>query len=160
MCDPTMMAIMKVGGQAVGTMAKINEQNAASNRNSAAARAAAVGEYQSINSRYVEDQRGLIQAGLDMTLEGRAAEAVAYTSSVENGVQGTSVAEMILDNRAKRGRNTNRNEQEMASLRENVGIDLSNIDTKRQQRENSVPRTSFGVGDALKIGSTAVDAFS
>lgn len=155
MCNPTVLAVAKVGVAAMGEAERVREQNEASDRNRAAARAAASDEQQSVTARYVEDQRSLVQAGMDSILEGREAEALAYTSAVESGVQGTSVAEMILEKDALQGRNQQRSQAEMASLRTQVGIDFSNIDARRQSRENSVPRTKFSMA---KIAGAAADA--
>ncbi len=157
MCDPTMMAVGKVGAAVIGEQERVREQNEAHAKNSMAARTAATNENMSTTQRYVQDQRSLIQAGLDSVLEGRAAEALAYTSAIENGVQGTSVNEVIMEKRALEGRNQNRSQQEMDSLRTNVGIDFTNIDAKRQNRENSVPRTKFQMA---KIVGAAADAAS
>jgi hypothetical protein len=157
MCDPTMMAMGKVGVAAFAEGERVREQNEAHAKNSMAARTAATNENMSTTQRYVQDQRSLIQAGMDSVLEGRAAEALAYTSAVENGVQGTSVNEVIMEKRALEGRNSNRSQQEIESLRTNTGIDFSNIDTKRQNRENSVPRTKFSMA---KIAGAAADAAS
>ena len=155
MCDPTMMAIGKVGAAVIGEQERVKEQNEAHAKNSMAARTAATNENMSTAQRYVQDQRGLIQAGLDSVLEGRSAEALAFTSAVENGVQGTSVNEVIMEKRALEGRNQNRSQQEMESLRTNVGIDFTNIAARRQNRENSVPRTKFQMA---KIVGAAADA--
>ena len=157
MCDPTMMAVGKVGVAAMAEGERVREQNLASSKNSMAARTAATNENMSTTQRYVQDQRSLIQAGMDSVLEGRAAEALAYTSASENGVQGTSVNEVIMEKRALEGRNSNRSQQEMESLKTNTGIDFSNIDTKRQNRENSVPRTKFSM---VKIAGAAANAAS
>ena len=165
MCEPTTiaatLAVAKVGTDIIGESSRVNEQNAASSRNAAAARSAAADSYQSTTARYVEDQRGLIQAGMDSILEGRANEALSYTSAVENGVQGTSVAEVIMEKRALEGRNKQRNSQEQSSLRTNVGIDFQNINSDREARENSVSRTKFSmakiVGSAITAGSTLND---
>ncbi len=155
MCDPTMMAMGKVGAAVIGEQERVREQNEAHAKNSMAARVGATNENMSTAQRYVQDQRSLIQAGLDSVLEGRSAEALAFTSAVENGVQGTSVNEVIMEKRALEGRNQNRSQQEMESLRTNVGIDFTNIDARRQNRENSVPRTKFQMA---KIVGAAADA--
>ena len=157
MCDPTLLAIGKVATTAMAEGERVREQNEANARNTAAARAASSDSQQSTVARYVEDQRSLIQAGLDSTLEGREAEALAYTSAIESGVQGTSVNEVIMEKRALEARNANRSKQEMDSLRTNVGIDFANIDAQRQSRENSVPRTKFSMA---KIAGSAVGAAS
>ena len=157
MCDPTLLAVGKVATSVMAEGERVREQNTASARNTAAARSASSDSQQSTVARYVEDQRSLIQAGLDSTLEGREAEALAYTSAIENGVQGTSVNEVIMEKRALEARNANRSAQEMDSLRTNVGIDFANIDAQRQSRENSVPRTKFSMA---KIAAAGVDAAS
>lgn len=150
-----MMAVGKVGVAVMSENERVNEQNTASAKNSMASRTAATNENLSTTQRYVQDQRSLIQAGMDSILEGRAAEALAYTSAIENGVQGTSVNEVIMEKRALEGRNSNRSQQEMESLRTNVGIDFTNIDARRQNRENSVPRTKFSMA---KIAGAAAEA--
>lgn len=157
MCDPTMMAIGKVGTAVMKESARVSEQNTASAKNSMASRIAASNENMSTTQRYIQDQRSLIQSGLDSVLEGRAAEALAFTSAIENGVQGTSVNEVIMEKRSLEGRNASRLDAEMDSLRTNVGIDYTNIDARRQNRENSVPRTSFQIAG---IAGAAADAAS
>lgn len=156
MCNPALMQIGKVGAAVMKESARVSEQNNASAKNSMASRMAATNENSSTTQKYIEDQRSLIQAGLDMVLEGRSAEALAYTSAVENGVQGTSVNEVIMEKRALEGRNASRSEAEMDSLRTNVGIDYTNIDARRQSRENSVPRTKFSMaGISGAVGDAA-----
>ena len=162
MCEPTTlaatMAVAQFGTKIISETTRVNEQNAASSRNTSAARAGAASSYQSTTAKYVENQRSLIQAGLDSVLEGRANEALAYTSAVENGVQGTSVAEVIMEKRSLEGRNKQRSSQEQSSLRTNVGIDFQNINAKREERENSVSRTKFSMariaGPALDMATT------
>ena len=78
MCDPTMMAMGKVGAAVMGENERVREQNEAHAKNSMAARTAATNENMSTTQRYVQDQRSLIQAGMDSVLEGRSAEALAF----------------------------------------------------------------------------------
>ena len=149
MCDPITAAM--AGLQAVSSMSAITAQNAAAAENAQNAQIAANGEYASTTAAYVEQNRSLIQGGFDAILEGRANESIAYTSAIQNGVQGSSVKAVLRDARQRKARNSGRTKMELDSLQTQVGASYAHIDATAKGRINSVPTTSFGFGDAASI---------
>lgn len=156
MCEPTTMALMALQG--ASSISAIQNQNTAAASNAAHAIAASNDEIASTTEQYIEQNRSLIQGGFDAILEGRQAESLAYTSAIENGVQGASVKAMLRDRRQKTGRSQTRLNQEMDSLARQTGANYKHIASKTQGRINSVPTTSFGLGDLAKIAAPAVRA--
>lgn len=151
MCDPVTAGAAMGGLQLIQTMSGISDQNRAAKRNARAAGQAQADETDQTTASYIEQQRGLLQGSFDAILEGRANEATAYTSAVENGVQGASVRAMLRDRSQKAGRNKSRAEQEMGSLRAQTGASYKHIRSKAKGRINSVSPTKFGLGDAAGI---------
>lgn len=156
MCEPTTMALMALQG--ASTVSAIQSQNSAAVANSQHAISAGNDETASTTEQYIEQSRSLIQGGFDAILEGRANEALAYTSAIENGVQGASVKAMLRDRKQKTGRSAGRTNQEIDSLTRQTGANYKHIASKTQGRINSVPTTSFGLGDLAKIAAPAVRA--
>lgn len=156
MCEPTTIAMMALQG--ASAVSGIQSQNTAAARNASHAISAGNDEAASTTEQYIEQNRSLIQGGFDAILEGRQAEALAYTSAIENGVQGASVKAMLRDRRQKAGRSQTRLNQEMDSLARQTGANYKHIASKTQGRINSVPTTSFGLGDLAKIAAPAVRA--
>lgn len=149
MCDPVTMGLSALQG--IGAVAGINAQNEAAAANRENAVAAANDQYASTTEQYIEQNRSLIQGGFDAILEGRENEAIAYTSAIQNGVQGASVKAVIRDQKQKTGRSETRTSQEIKSLSTQVGANLKHIGTTAQGRINSVPTTSFGLGDVASV---------
>lgn len=148
MCDPVFASAALSGIQ---SMAAINEQNRASEENRAQALRAANENYASETERYVEENRALLQQSFDAILEGRAAESAAYTSAIQNGVQGSSIRAIMRDRAAKTERSIVRTQQEGTSLRNQLGNSLKAINTQAEGRISSVKRTKFGMGDLAGI---------
>lgn len=148
MCNP---AYGVAALQFIGSNASINAQNANAEQTAVNANAAANDEYASTTKQYIEQNRSLIQGGFDAVLQGREDEALAYTSAIENGVQGASVKAVLRDSRQSTGRSTARTSQEIASLRTQVGANLDHIESKAQGRINSASPTGFNLGDAAQV---------
>jgi len=148
MCEPTTIAM--AGLSAVGSMSEIGAQNDAAVANAANAKTAMNDQYADQSRQYVEQNRSLIQGGFDSILAGREAESDAFTSAIANGVQGASVKAMFLDTRQQTARSATRTRQEMESLEGQVNANFKNIRSGTQGRINSVPTTSFGLGDAAQ----------
>jgi len=148
MCDPT-LAMASIN--AASSFAGISQQNDAAAANARNAKIAANNQFEQADRQYIEESRSIMQAGMDMVLQGREAESKAYTSAIQNGVQGASVRAMMRDKSMTATRNKNRNEQELDSLRTSVEDRKTNIRQKTKARIASVPSTSFGVGDAVGI---------
>lgn len=148
MCDPT-IAVAALSG--VQSMAAISEQNQAAAENTAQAKRAANEQYASESERYIEENRALLQQSYDAILAGRAAESEAYTSAIQNGVQGASVRAILRDRAAKTERSIVRAQQEGTSLRNQLGNSFKAIQTQTAGRISSVPTTRFGVGDLAGI---------
>jgi len=148
MCEPTTIAM--AGLSAVGSMSAIGAQNDAAVANAANAKTAMNDQYADQSRQYVEQNRSLIQGGFDSILAGREAESDAFTSAIANGVQGASVKAMFLDTRQQTARSDTRTRQEMESLEGQVNANFKNIRSGTQGRINSVPTTSFGLGDAAQ----------
>lgn len=148
MCDPT-IAVAALSG--VQSMAAISEQNQAAAENTAQAKRAANEQYSSESERYIEENRALLQQSYDAILAGRAAESEAYTSAIQNGVQGASVRAILRDRAAKTERSIVRAQQEGTSLRNQLGNSFKAIQTQTAGRISSVPTTRFGVGDLAGI---------
>lgn len=147
MCDPTLaMSALSVGK----SMSAISDQNAAAARNREIAIQAQNDQIDDQGRQYVEQNRSLIQGTFDSILAGREAEADAYTSAIANGAQGNSVRAMMSATRQKVSRGATRSQQEGDSLRGQVGASFKNIRSRTQGRINSVPTTSFGIGDAAQ----------
>lgn len=157
MCDPTLVV---AGIQTVGRVAEINEQNVASDKNAAMAVKAGNDEMAAEQLSFAEKNRSLLQGGFDAILEGRAAESEAYTSAIENGVQGASVKAMLRTKGMKTTRSKTRTQQEIKSLKAQTGANLNHISNKVAGRIASVPKTKFGLGDAAQIAAPLVkDAY-
>lgn len=154
MCDP--LTIAMAGLNAASSASAIGAQNSAAVKNDAHAKAAMNDEYVSSTEQYIEQNRSLIQGGFDAVLEGRANESIAFASAIENGVQGSSVKALLRDRRQKSSRSAGRTEQEMKSLKDQTGANYKHIRSKAQGRINSVPTTSFGLGDAANALSPIV----
>lgn len=148
MCDPT-IAVAALSG--VQSMAAISEQNQAAAENTAQAKRAANEQYASESERYIEENRALLQQSYDAILAGRAAESEAYTSAIQNGVQGASVRAILRDRATKTERSIVRAQQEGTSLRNQLGNSFKAIQTQTAGRISSVPTTRFGVGDLAGI---------
>ncbi len=154
MCDPVTAGL--TGLQAISTVSEINGQNAAAVKNAAYAKSAANDEIATTTEQYIEQNRSLVQGGFDAILEGRAAEAEAYTSAIQNGAQGASVKAVLRDRKQKTARGAGRTKQEMASLSRQTSANFKHIGSKTQGRINSVPTTSLGIGDLAKIANPAI----
>ena len=148
MCEPTTLAM--AGLSAVGSMSEISAQNAASAANRRNAITAQNNQIEDQGRQYIEQNRSLIQGGFDRVLAGRADQADAYTAAIANGVQGNSVKAMLSDQRMTSQRNTQRTKQEMSSLSAQTEANFRHIRAGTQGRINSVPTTSFGLGDAAQ----------
>lgn len=146
MCDPVTAAMS--GLSVLSSAGEINAQNSAAVSNAANAKQAMNDEQASTTQGFLEQNRSLIQGGFDAILEGRAAESSAYASAIQNGVQGASVKASLRNIRQKTNRSTGRTAQEITSLKDQTGANLKHIRSKAQGRINSVPTTSFGLGDA------------
>lgn len=153
MCEPT---LAMAGIQGVRSVAQINSQNSASRQNAANATAAANTSYDQEALSFSEQSRSLVQGAFDAILMGREAESLSYTSAIENGVQGNSVKNMMRTLKQKTGRTKSRFEQEQESLETQTGLNMEHIQTGAQGRINSVPTTSFGLGDILSIATPIV----
>lgn len=147
MCGPLALGIAQGGLSLIGSAAAVSEQNAASARNRQHAILAMNDENAQATNKYLEDNRSLIQGGFDSILAGRANEATAYTSALQNGVSGASVKAVLRDHRQLMGRNKGRTQQEVASLRQSTSDNFKNIRSRTQGRINQVPTTSLNVGD-------------
>lgn len=149
MCDPATLTL--AGLKTVATFAAIDAQNDRAGRNFASAAAAGNREIETTQQQFIEQNRSLIQGGFDQVLAGRAAEAEAYTSAIENGVQGASVRAMLRDRKLAAQRGETRTVQEIDSLSGRVDNQFKNIGVKTAGRINSVSTTRFGFGDAAGI---------
>lgn len=149
MCDPVTGGMVALN--AIQTMSGIDAQNQAAMENNAAANKAAADEQDETTRGFVEQQRSLIQGGFDAILEGRAAEAEAYTSAISNGVQGSSLKAVLRDQRQKSGRNQSRVGQEMKSLKTQTGANYKHIRSKAMGRTAQVSTTKMNLGDAAGI---------
>lgn len=149
MCDPVTMGMTALNG--ISRVAQISTQNQAAAANASNAKQAANDEIATSTEQYIEQNRSLIQGGFDAVLEGRANEAVAYASAIQNGVQGSSVKAMLRDRKQKTGRSETRTSQEIKSLSRQAGANLKHIGTKTQARINSTPTTSLGLGDVATV---------
>jgi len=156
MCEPITMAAM--GLQAMSSVSAINEQNGAAKANARNAKLAMNDEQATTTEQYIEQNRSLVQGGFDAILAGRSAESEAYTSAIQNGVQGASVKAVLRDRSQKTARSAGRVGQEMDSLSRQTGANLNHIRSKAQGRINSTPTTSFGFGDLAKIAAPMVNA--
>lgn len=156
MCDPVTASLMAL--QTISTASEISEQNGAAAANAGNAKTAMNDEIVSTTGQYIEQNRSLLQGGFDEILAGRAAQSTAYTSAIENGVQGASVKAVLRSNAQKTSRSMGRTGQEMDSLSRQTGANFKHITSKAQGRINSVPTTSFGIGDLAKIAAPAVQS--
>jgi hypothetical protein len=148
MCDPT---LGMVALNAVGTVAGIQSQNSHSAAVAANARQAANNQYAAESSNYVQQNRALIQGGFDAILEGRAKEAIAYTSAIENNGAGNSLRAVLADRRGKTGRGMDRFAQEADANKAQLDTKFKSIETQAAGRMASAPPTSFGLGDLVGI---------
>ena len=146
------------GLAAVSSVSAINNQNKAAVGNARNAKIAMNEEQATTTEQYIEQNRSLVQGGFDAILAGRSAESEAYTSAIQNGVQGASVKAVLRDRSQKTARSAGRTRQEMDSLSRQTGANLNHIRTKAQGRINSTPTTSFGFGDLAKIAAPMVNA--
>ena len=171
MCEPVTLATIgtmassamasgaaSAGLAAVSTVSAINSQNKAAVGNARNAKLAMNDEQASTTEQYIQQNRSLVQGGFDAILAGRAAESEAYTSAIQNGVQGASVKAVLRDRSQKTARGAGRTNQEMDSLSRQTGANLNHIRSKAQGRINSNPTTSFGFGDLAKIAAPMVNA--
>ena len=143
-------AVASAGLSAASSISAINAQNRAHVANRANAMQAQNNEINDQGRQFVEQNRSLIQGGFDAILQGRAAEAEAYTSAIQNGVSGSSVRAMLRDRRQKVARNATRTQQERTSLEQQTGANFKHIGAKTQGRINSVSKTSWSLGDTAK----------
>lgn len=149
MCDP--ISIGMAGLSAISKASAINAQNQAHVANAANALEANNNEIEQSTEQYIEQQRSLIQGGFDAILEGRDAESIAYTSAIENGVQGNSLKAILRDQAQTAGRNAVRNSQEMGSLRRQTGANFDHITAKTKGRISSVSSTKWTLGDTASV---------
>ena len=156
MCEPMTLAMAALQG--ASSMAGINAQNEAHVKNRANALQAQNIEIDDTGRQYVEQNRSLIQGGFDAILEGRSAEAEAFTSAIQNGVQGSSVRALMRDRKQKTNRNATRTAQSQDSLKTQVGANMRHISNKTQGRINSVSSTGFGIGDMAGVLAPIVRA--
>lgn len=149
MCDPVTLGLAALEG--VSSMAGINAQNSAAVANDANAKQAANDQIATTTNEFVEKSRSLVQGGFDAVLQGRQDASSAYTSALENGVQGASIKAMLRDKTQTAGRNAGRTQQELQSLKTQTDANLKHVVTKQQARSNSVSTSSFGLGDVAGI---------
>lgn len=149
MCDPATLGMAALSG--IQSMSAINAQNEASAQNRANALQAANDEREQSDFKMIEENRSLIQGGFDATLAGRANEAIAYTSALENGVQGASLKALMRDGKQKTARSATRTGQEIKSLTTQQSVNYRGITTKTQGRINSVPTTGWTLGDTAGV---------
>jgi len=160
---PAMTAAVSSGAASaaltgVGIAADISAQNKAAKGNARNAKIAMNQEQATTTEQYIEQNRSLLQGGFDAILEGRAAESEAYTSAIQNGVQGASVKAVLRDRKQKTARGAGRTNQEMDSLKRQTGANLDHIRSKAQGRINQSPTTSIGFGDLARIAAPMVNA--
>lgn len=148
MCDPT---LAMVGINAASSFAGIGAQNAASDANAMSAKLAANNEYVQNTRAYIDETRSILQSGMDLVLQGRAAESMALTSSIQSGVQGSSVRALMRDMSFASARNRQRNQQELQGLKSATTTRNEQTSARTKARIESVPRTRFGLGDAVSI---------
>lgn len=148
MCDPT---LAMVGINAASSFAGISAQNSASNANAQNAKLAANNEYTQNTRSYLDENRAILQTGLDLILQGREAESRSYTSAIGSGVQGSSVRSLMRESAFATARNRQRNRDEQTGLRNSLKTSNEQTRARTEARIASVPRTSFGIGDALGI---------
>lgn len=161
MCEPTLLLGAVSGGLSLmASQAQVDEQNAAAARNRQHSLLAANEEYAQVQDRYIEENRSLIQGGFDSILAGRADEATAYASALQNGVSGNSVKAVLRDHRQMTGRNKSRTSMEAASLRKNATNNFTNVRSRAQGRINQVPTTSLNMGDYASALSPILRAVS
>ncbi|NRP53826.1 hypothetical protein XMV242_002325 [Marinobacterium sp. xm-v-242] len=156
MCEPTTLALAALQG--VSTVSQINDQNAAHSANRANSLQAQNDQFNDQGRQFVEQNRSLIQGGFDAILAGREAESMAYTSAIENGVQGASVRALMSNIGQKTSRSATRTQQERTSLSQQTGANFKHIRSSTQGRINSVASTRFGMGDVAKILTPIVRA--
>lgn len=156
MCEPTTIAMASLS--AIQSGAAISSQNEASAANRANSLTSMNDEIEQSDLSYIEQNRSLLQGGFDAILEGRANESIAYTSAIENGVQGASVKALLRDGKQKTGRSAVRTQQEIQSLGNQQGANLNHINAKAKGRINSVSPTSWTIGDTAKVLSPIVRA--
>jgi len=148
MCDPTLAT---VGINAFSTMSSINSQNEASLANAQNAKLAANNEYVQNTRQMIDQNRAILQNGMDLILQGREAESLAYTSAAGAGVRGASIRALMADKRFTMTRNKQRNRQEQEGLMNALQTSNEQARAKAEGRIASQPMTSFGLGDALGI---------
>lgn len=156
MCEPTTLAL--AGLNAMSSISSIQNQNAAAVSNARNAKTAMNDSIAQEQLSFSERSRSLVQGGFDAILAGRAAEASAFTSAIENGVQGNSVKSMMRSARQATARSGARTQQELTSLSTQTGQNLKHIGTTTQGRINSVPTTRFGMGDLAGVLAPIVKA--
>jgi ElaB/YqjD/DUF883 family membrane-anchored ribosome-binding protein len=156
MCEPTTLAM--AGLSAMSSISAINDQNAAHTANRQNALQAQNDQINDQGRQYIEQSRSIIQGGFDAILAGRQAQSQAYTSAIQNGVQGSSVRALMASQGQQASRNATRTKQEIKSLKTQADANFRHIQSNTQGRINSVARTSFGLGDAAQILSPIVRA--
>lgn len=156
MCEPTTMAMMALS--AASSASAISNQNKAAVANAENSKQAANDQYASTAQAYIEQNRSLLQGNFDSILQGRAAEAMAYTSAIESGAQGASVKSTLRSINQKTKSSTVRAGQEMDSLRSQVGANFDNIRATTQGRINSVSTSRWTLGDTAGVLAPIVKA--
>ena len=157
MCNVPPAVLAMSGLSIMSSAGAISAQNEQSVANAANAKQTMNDETVSTTRSFLEQNRSLIQSGFDAVLEGRADEAIAFTSAIENGAQGASVKAALRDHRQKTNRSVSRTRQEQDSLRDQTGANLKHIRSKAQGRIGSIPTTKFGLGDAASAAAPIVD---
>jgi len=154
MCDPLTLGMAALSG--IQSASAIGDQNKAASDNRANALQAQNAEIEQSGKQFIEQNRSLIQGGFDAVLQGRADEATAYTSAIENGVQGASVKALLRSQKQITDRSKSRGAQEMSSLLDQQGTNLKHIGAKAQARINSVPTTRWTLGDTAGLLSPII----
>lgn len=149
MCDPATIAVAALNG--LSSVSAINAQNQAHANNRAEALRAQNEQIDDEGRKYVEQNRSLIQGGFDAILQGRAGEAEAFTSAIQNGVQGRSVRSMLSSRGQEIARQAQRSGMERESLETQTNANFKHIRATTQGRINSVSTSSFGLGDVAGV---------
>lgn len=153
MCNPLIMTALSV----VQTVVEHQEQQAAYDRNVAAANNALRDDYTQLNTRQRQEQEKTAQEKLDKTLEGRKAEARNVASQGESGValNFDSIASDIMRNVSFSNVTADAN---LAMTNQSLDDERRGARNRRTSRINEVPAPSL-MGSGLKIaGSVASGA--
>ena len=156
MCEPTTLAMAALS--AASSASAISNQNKAAVSNAENAKQAANDQYASSTQGYIEQNRSLLQGSFDAILQGRANEAMAYTSAIENGAQGASVKSTLRSMRQNTNRTLTRTGQEMKSLGDQAALNLRGIQANTQGRINSVSTSRWTLGDTAGVLAPIVKA--